>query len=127
MQRLAREMNLSETVFLLPAEDGDARMPIFTPAAELAFAGHPVLGTAFVAAEARQLTSVQLETAAAAVPLKLTRSRQHGAARTRSVRSPSPGCASRSRPARRSPGPHSCLPPSGSRIWLAGRVVHQRA
>ena len=79
MQRLAREMNLSETVFLLPAEDGgDARIRIFTPAAELAFAGHPVLGTVFVAAEARQLTSVQLETAAAAVPLKLTRSRQHG-------------------------------------------------
>jgi trans-2,3-dihydro-3-hydroxyanthranilate isomerase len=79
MQRLAREMNLSETVFLLPAEDGgDARMRIFTPAAELPFAGHPVLGTAFVVGEARQLTSVQLETAAAAVPLKLTRSRQHG-------------------------------------------------
>src|SRR6266581_7261812 len=97
MQRLAREMNFSETVFLFPAEDGgDARMRIFTPAAELAFAGHPVLGTAFVAAEARQLTSVQLETAAAAVPLKLTRCRHHGAARTRSVRSPSPGCASRS-------------------------------
>ena len=69
---------MSETVFLLPAEDGDARMPIFSPAAELAFAGHPDLGTAFVAAEARQLTSVQLETAAAAAPLKLTRSRQHG-------------------------------------------------
>jgi trans-2,3-dihydro-3-hydroxyanthranilate isomerase len=79
MQRFAQEMNLSETVFLFPAEDGgDARMRIFTPAAELAFAGHPVLGAAFVAAEARQLTSVQLETAAAAVPLKLTRSRQHG-------------------------------------------------
>src|SRR5258707_12023672 len=79
MQRLAREMNLSETVFLLPAEDGgDARMRIFTPAAELPFAGHPVLGTAFVVGHARQLTSVQLETAAAAVPLKLTRSRQHG-------------------------------------------------
>jgi trans-2,3-dihydro-3-hydroxyanthranilate isomerase len=31
MQRLARERNLSGTVFLLPAEDGDARMPIFTP------------------------------------------------------------------------------------------------
>jgi trans-2,3-dihydro-3-hydroxyanthranilate isomerase len=79
LQRFAQEMNLSETVFLFPAEDGgDARMRIFTPAAELAFAGHPVLGAAFVAAEARQLTSVQLETAAAAVPLKLTRSRQHG-------------------------------------------------
>ncbi len=79
MQRLAREMNLSETVFLLPAEDGgDARMRIFTPAAELPFAGHPVLGTAFVVGEARQLTSVQLESAASAVPLRLTRSRQHG-------------------------------------------------
>ena len=79
MQRLAWEMNLSETVFLLPAEHGgDARMRIFTPAAELPFAGHPVLGTAFVVGEARQLTSVQLESAAAAVPLRLTRSRQHG-------------------------------------------------
>ena len=80
MQRLAREMNLSETVFLLPAEDGgDARMRIFTPAAELPFAGHPVLGTAFVVGEARQLTSVQLESAASAVPLRLTRSRRQGA------------------------------------------------
>jgi trans-2,3-dihydro-3-hydroxyanthranilate isomerase len=85
MKHLARERNLSEIIFLLPAKDGDARIPIFTPAAELAFAGHPVLGAAFVAGEARQLTSVQLETAAAAVPLKLTRSRQHGAARTTSV------------------------------------------
>jgi trans-2,3-dihydro-3-hydroxyanthranilate isomerase len=79
MQRLAREMNLSETVFLLPAEHwGDARMRIFTPAAELPFAGHPVLGTAFVAGESRQLTSVRLETAAAAVPLELTRSQPSG-------------------------------------------------
>jgi predicted PhzF superfamily epimerase YddE/YHI9 len=68
MQRLALEMNFSETVFLPPAEHGgDARIRIFTPAAELPFAGHPVLGTAFVVGEARQLTSVQLETAAAAV------------------------------------------------------------
>ncbi|MBV9465402.1 MAG: PhzF family phenazine biosynthesis protein, partial [Solirubrobacterales bacterium] len=50
MQRLARELNLSETVFLLPPSDGgaDARVRIFTPATELPFAGHPVLGTAFV-------------------------------------------------------------------------------
>ena len=49
MQRIAREFNLSETVFVLPAEEGaDARVRIFTPAAELPFAGHPVLGTAFV-------------------------------------------------------------------------------
>jgi trans-2,3-dihydro-3-hydroxyanthranilate isomerase len=79
MQRLAREMSLSETVFLLPAEQGgDARMRIFTPSAELPFAGHPVLGTAFVTGEARQLTSVRLETAAATVPLELTRSPLRG-------------------------------------------------
>src|SRR5258708_3957975 len=79
MQRLAREMNLSGPLSRVPAEEGgDARIRIFPPAAELPFAGHPVLGTAFVVGHARQLTSVQLETAAAAVPLKLTRSRQHG-------------------------------------------------
>jgi predicted PhzF superfamily epimerase YddE/YHI9 len=49
LQRLAREMNFAETVFLLPPEEGgDARLRIFTPRTELPFAGHPVLGTAFV-------------------------------------------------------------------------------
>ena len=52
MQRAAREMNLSETVFLLPGDGGaDARARIFTPIAELPFAGHPVLGTAFFLGE----------------------------------------------------------------------------
>src|SRR5260221_13944771 len=92
MQGLAREMNLPETVFLPPAEDGgDARIRIFPPAAELPFAGHPVLGTAFVVGHARQLTSVQLETAAAAVPLKLTRSRQDGGSADDIGQIPSPG------------------------------------
>jgi trans-2,3-dihydro-3-hydroxyanthranilate isomerase len=53
MQPLARELNLSETVFLLPppaAADADARARIFTPQVELAFAGHPLLGAAFVLA-----------------------------------------------------------------------------
>ena len=47
MQRLARETNLSETTFVLPpqAEGADVRIRIFTPAAELPFAGHPTLGT----------------------------------------------------------------------------------
>lgn len=50
MQRIARELNLSETTFILPKESIAAatRVRIFTPAAELAFAGHPTLGTAFV-------------------------------------------------------------------------------
>jgi len=54
MQRIARELNLSETVFVLPARDaGHAfRLRIFTPAAELPFAGHPTVGTAFLLANA---------------------------------------------------------------------------
>ncbi|HSE97531.1 MAG TPA: PhzF family phenazine biosynthesis protein [Blastocatellia bacterium] len=49
MQNLAREMNFSETTFLLPPEKGgDFRVRIFTPAFELPFAGHPIVGTAFV-------------------------------------------------------------------------------
>ncbi|MGA8575824.1 MAG: PhzF family phenazine biosynthesis protein [Candidatus Cybelea sp.] len=50
MQRVARELNLSETTFVLPREsqDGATRVRIFTPAAELRFAGHPTIGTAFV-------------------------------------------------------------------------------
>jgi len=50
MQKIARELNLAETAFVLPAtrEDCVARVRIFTPAKELAFAGHPSIGTAFV-------------------------------------------------------------------------------
>ena len=48
MQAIAREFNLSETVFVLPPEDPRhrARLRIFTPARELPFAGHPTVGTA---------------------------------------------------------------------------------
>ena len=75
MQRAARELNLSETVFLLPADDGaDARLRIFTPASELPFAGHPVLGTAFVVGERLGSPLVRLQTAAGIVPVSLTRS-----------------------------------------------------
>ena len=47
MQQIAREMNLSETVFVLPSEKEDAlrRLRIFTPSRELPFAGHPIAGT----------------------------------------------------------------------------------
>ena len=52
MQRVARELNLSETVFVLPPEqEGHVRrLRIFTPQVELPFAGHPPVGTAFVLA-----------------------------------------------------------------------------
>lgn len=50
MQTIAREMNFSETTFLLPPEDdqSDYRLRIFTPSTELPIAGHPTVGTAFV-------------------------------------------------------------------------------
>ncbi len=53
MQALAREFNLSETSFVLPADDPahTARVRIFTPAHELGFAGHPNVGTGFVLAQ----------------------------------------------------------------------------
>ncbi|MBV9612181.1 MAG: PhzF family phenazine biosynthesis protein [Acidobacteriaceae bacterium] len=50
MQSIAQELNLSETVFVLPATQAGcaARLRIFTPRQELAFAGHPTVGTSFV-------------------------------------------------------------------------------
>ena len=50
MQRVAREMNLSETVFVFPPDDSmnTRRVRIFTPASELPFAGHPTVGTALL-------------------------------------------------------------------------------
>jgi trans-2,3-dihydro-3-hydroxyanthranilate isomerase len=72
MQRLARELNLSETVFVLPAQArGDVRVRIFTPARELPFAGHPVLGTAVAVGAALGLERVTLETGAGEVPVAL--------------------------------------------------------
>lgn len=52
MQRIAREFNFSETTFVLPPSDPKhtRRVRIFTPGAELPFAGHPTVGTAFVLA-----------------------------------------------------------------------------
>ncbi|MCW5715210.1 MAG: PhzF family phenazine biosynthesis protein [Bauldia sp.] len=52
MQRIAREFNLSETVFVLPPDNPvhEAKLRIFTPAEELSFAGHPTVGTAVLLA-----------------------------------------------------------------------------
>ena len=54
MQAIARELNLSETVFVLPPADAanHYRLRIFTPGAELPFAGHPTIGTGFVLQQA---------------------------------------------------------------------------
>jgi trans-2,3-dihydro-3-hydroxyanthranilate isomerase len=52
MQAVAREMNFSETTFILPAErsDTDVRMRIFTPGSEMPIAGHPTIGSTFALA-----------------------------------------------------------------------------
>src|SRR5437667_1232002 len=52
MQAIAKEMNFSETTFVLPAEqpDTDVRMRIFTPGDELPMAGHPTIGSTFALA-----------------------------------------------------------------------------
>jgi trans-2,3-dihydro-3-hydroxyanthranilate isomerase len=77
MLSAARELHLSETVFVLPGDDeADATVRIFTPHAELPFAGHPVLGTAFVVGESMNLETVRLRTGAGVVPITLTR--EHG-------------------------------------------------
>jgi trans-2,3-dihydro-3-hydroxyanthranilate isomerase len=74
LQPLAREINFSETVFVYPAAgEGHARMRIFTPTLELPFAGHPVLGTAFVLGGPLQLDELLLETGAGVVPVRLER------------------------------------------------------
>jgi trans-2,3-dihydro-3-hydroxyanthranilate isomerase len=74
MQRLARELNFSETVFLLPPEhEGDARARIVTPTRELPFAGHPVLGTAVLVGTARGLERVRLETGLGTILVQLAR------------------------------------------------------
>src|SRR4051794_76469 len=58
MQLIAKEMNFSESTFILPAEraDTDVRMRIFTPGAELPMAGHPVIGSTFALAQAGIIT-----------------------------------------------------------------------
>jgi len=59
MQTIAREMNFSESTFILPAEraDTDVRMRIFTPGAELPMAGHPTIGSTFALAHIGVITN----------------------------------------------------------------------
>jgi trans-2,3-dihydro-3-hydroxyanthranilate isomerase len=73
MQRAARELNLSETVFVLRSDVAHLRVRIFTPTVELPFAGHPILGAAFVVGRAMGSPVVRLETGLGVVPVTLTR------------------------------------------------------
>jgi len=65
MQLLAREIGFSETTFVFP----ENRVRIFTPGSELPFAGHPVLGTAFVLAKQRGEREITLHTGAGPIPV----------------------------------------------------------
>jgi trans-2,3-dihydro-3-hydroxyanthranilate isomerase len=83
MQALAREMNISETAFVLPptaegrAGAADYRVRIFTPGRELPFAGHPAIGTAWVLADEGRFelvaprTQVRQEVAIGVLPLSV--------------------------------------------------------
>jgi trans-2,3-dihydro-3-hydroxyanthranilate isomerase len=63
MQRIARELNLSESVFVQPASDPAAarRIRIFTPGVELPFAGHPTIGTASLLVELKIVAADRAE------------------------------------------------------------------
>jgi trans-2,3-dihydro-3-hydroxyanthranilate isomerase len=88
MQRIAREMNLSEVTFVLPPENGgDARIRIFTPVNELPFAGHPLLGTAVAVSRAMLKERLRLETAMGVIPFEVT---QDGGAAAVRMRQPVP-------------------------------------
>jgi trans-2,3-dihydro-3-hydroxyanthranilate isomerase len=79
MQALAREMNLSETTFVLPPDDpaNDFRVRIFTPGRELPMAGHPTIGTAFVLAREKMLPAggdiltIRFEEKVGPIPVRL--------------------------------------------------------
>jgi trans-2,3-dihydro-3-hydroxyanthranilate isomerase len=73
MQQVARELRLSETVFGLPSDGADLAVRIFTPAAELPFAGHPVLGTAILLARALEAEEVTLDTGMGRVQVAVER------------------------------------------------------
>ena len=71
MQAIARQMNHPETVFVLPSREADAQLRIFTPAYEMPFAGHPVLGSAHVIRQLQKKedSHLKLETRAGVVPV----------------------------------------------------------
>ncbi len=91
MQSLAREFNLSETAFVLPADDSahTARVRIFHRTAELPFAGHPNVGTAFVLARLGRAHGdvLRFEELAGIVEVQLARD-ERGTVRGASIRSP---------------------------------------
>jgi trans-2,3-dihydro-3-hydroxyanthranilate isomerase len=80
MQRIAKELNLSETTFVLPPDDpaNDWKVRIFTPGAELPMAGHPTVGTAYVLARENLVNvseaqpNIRLEEKVGLIPVSFT-------------------------------------------------------
>ena len=70
LQAIAREFNFSETTFVFPPKDPKytARVRIFTPASELQFAGHPIIGTALALRAAGQSGDMVLEVGVGPIP-----------------------------------------------------------
>ncbi len=95
MQAIAREMNLSETTFVLPPDvaGADYRVRIFTPTSELPFAGHPTIGTAFALLETGRIAprgetfTLRQQTLAGVQPIEV---RSEAARRSFSMTLPSP-------------------------------------
>ncbi len=72
-QSIAKEFNLSETVFLFPAKSGEnPSMRIFTPGRELPTAGHPTLGTAYIIAKDSGLKNLVLKQKVGDIPVSIT-------------------------------------------------------
>jgi trans-2,3-dihydro-3-hydroxyanthranilate isomerase len=92
MQCVAREMNLSESTFLLRPRlpDTDARVRVFTPVNELPFAGHPLLGTAVALGGRTGTMALRLETAMGVIPFVLRRESSGSGALFASMRQPVP-------------------------------------
>src|SRR6266542_2722085 len=75
MQAIAREMNLSETTFILPRDGATdkargVRVRIFTVQEELPFAGHPTLGTAFALREQTGVAEIKLDLNVGTIPVR---------------------------------------------------------
>jgi len=87
MQLIARQFNLSETTFLLPSNRAAARIRIFTPTYEMAFAGHPTLGSAQVVSELWAAGEYfQLEMEAGLIPVQAENGRWTLSANSPTVR-----------------------------------------
>jgi trans-2,3-dihydro-3-hydroxyanthranilate isomerase len=87
MQAITREMNLSETAFVLPSDHADFRARYFTPGGEIPMAGHPTIATCFALVDTGRLhldapvTTISLELQVGPVPVDLVRDADGGVER----------------------------------------------